>query len=42
VIVAGERDPWKLAALSHPQIQATSQEEVATAQFLDDAIRPQS
>jgi transposase len=27
-IVAGERDPWKLAALSHPQIQA-SQEEVA-------------
>ena len=29
-IVAGERDPWKLAALSHPQIQA-SQEEVATA-----------
>lgn len=30
-IVAGERDPWKLAELSHPRIQA-SREEIAKSQ----------
>ena len=37
-IVAGERDPWKLAALSHPRIQA-SQEEIAKS--LEGTWRPE-
>jgi hypothetical protein len=37
-VVAGERDPGKLAALSHPQVQA-SQEEIA--QSLEGNWRPE-